>query len=70
MKNSYSSHSNKNANRLLKSVAIACTAMSLLSACGQRGSLYVPTVPEAAQRNTIVDTLTPPVPIANPAPAK
>jgi predicted small lipoprotein YifL len=60
MKNHHSSHSNKIANRLLKSVVIACTAMSLLAACGQRGSLYIPTVPEAAQRSSIVETLSAP----------
>jgi predicted small lipoprotein YifL len=76
MKNHHSSHGNKIASRLLKSFAIACAAMSLLAACGQRGSLYLPTAPEAAQRSTIVDTLTKPAPSVqpasdtNPAPAK
>ena len=60
MKNSHPKHSNKIANRLLKSVVMACAAMSLLTACGQRGSLYIPTAPEAAQRSSIVDTLTTP----------
>jgi predicted small lipoprotein YifL len=63
-------HSNKITNRLLKSVAIACTAMCLLAACGQRGSLYLPTAPEAAQRSTIVDTLTKPASDTSSAPAK
>ncbi len=60
MKNNHLSHGNKIAYRLLKSIAITFTAMSLLAACGQRGSLYIPTAPEAAQRSTIVDTLTKP----------
>jgi predicted small lipoprotein YifL len=57
MKNNYSVHSNKIANRLLKSIAMACALMGVLSACGQRGSLYLPTAPEAAQRSSIVETL-------------
>jgi predicted small lipoprotein YifL len=60
MENSHSKHSNKIANRLLKSIVMACAVMSFLTACGQRGSLYIPTAPEAAQRSSIVDTLTPP----------
>jgi predicted small lipoprotein YifL len=76
MKNHHSSHGNKIASRLLKSLAIASAAISLLAACGQRGSLYLPTAPETAQRSTIVDTLTKPAPAAQPtsdtlpAPAK
>jgi predicted small lipoprotein YifL len=57
MKNHHSSHSNKIASRLLKTVLLAGTAISFLTACGQRGSLYIPTAPEAAQRSSIVETL-------------
>jgi predicted small lipoprotein YifL len=59
MKNTHSKHSNKNIfNTHLVSMSCAC-ALLLLTACGQRGALYIPTAPEAAQRATIVDTLTP-----------
>jgi predicted small lipoprotein YifL len=58
MKNSYSSHSNKNANALLKTVCLACFALGFLVGCGQRGALYLPTAPEAGQRSSIVETLT------------
>jgi predicted small lipoprotein YifL len=70
MKNNYPSHGNKIEQRLLKTITIACTAISLLAACGQRGSLYLPTAPEAAQRSTIVDTLTKPASDTISAPAK
>jgi predicted small lipoprotein YifL len=70
MKNNQSSHGNKIANRLLKTVVLAGAAISLLTACGQRGSLYLPTAPEAAQRSTIVDTLTKPATDSSTAPAK
>ena len=77
MKNHHSSHGNKIANRLLKTVVVVGAVMGFLAACGQRGSLYIPTAPEAAQRSTIVDTLTKPAATApqsssdaNSAPAK
>ena len=70
MKNNYLSDSNKIASTLLRQVVLVCSASALLAGCGQRGSLYLPTAPEAAQRSTIVDTLTQPVPNANPVPAK
>lgn len=57
MKNHPSSHGNKIAGRLLKTVVLAGAAISFLTACGQRGSLYIPTAPEAAQRSSIVETL-------------
>jgi predicted small lipoprotein YifL len=57
MKNRYLSHSNKIASRLLTTVLLAFSAISFLTACGQRGSLYIPTAPEAAQRASIVETL-------------
>jgi predicted small lipoprotein YifL len=76
MKNHHPSHGNKIANRLLKTVVLAGAAISFLTACGQRGSLYLPTAPEAAQRSSIVDTLTKPAatpqpsPTSNPAPTQ
>jgi predicted small lipoprotein YifL len=76
MKNHHSSHGNKITNSLLKPVVLACATSALLAGCGQRGSLYIPTAPEAAQRSTIVDTLTKPSSATqpasdtNPAPAK
>lgn len=60
MKNYHSSHSNKIANRLLKTVVVVGAVMGFLTACGQRGSLYIPTTPEAAQRSSIVETLSVP----------
>jgi predicted small lipoprotein YifL len=60
MKNNHLNHGNKITHRLLKSTAIASITMSLLAACGQRGSLYLPTAPEAAQRSSIVETLSTP----------
>ncbi len=77
MKNHHSSHGNKIASSLLRHVVLVCAASALFIGCGQRGSLYLPTVPEAAQRSTIVDTLTKPAATApqplsdaNSAPAK
>ena len=76
MKNFHSSHGNKIASSLLRQVVLVCASSALLAGCGQRGSLYLPTAPEAAQRSTIVDTLTKPASATqptsdtNPAPAK
>lgn len=41
---------------LVRSFALALCAASL-GACGQRGPLYLPTSPEAAQRATLPETL-------------
>jgi predicted small lipoprotein YifL len=68
MKNHHSSHGNKIANRLLITVVLAGAAISFLTACGQRGSLYLPTAPEAAQRSSIVDALTKPAATPQPSP--
>jgi predicted small lipoprotein YifL len=74
MKNNQSSHGNKIAATLLRNVVIASAALGLLAGCGQRGSLYIPAAPEAAQRGTIVDTLIKPAAPAssdsNSAPTK
>jgi predicted small lipoprotein YifL len=43
---------------LVRSFALALSAASLV-ACGQRGPLYLPTAPEAAQRATLPETLRP-----------
>ncbi|TAM45399.1 MAG: hypothetical protein EPN61_06155 [Burkholderiaceae bacterium] len=37
--------------------ALTVTALLALSACGQRGDLYLPTGPAAAQRATLLQTL-------------
>lgn len=72
MKNTYPKHTNKNkASALITAILCACVLLSL-SACGQRGSLYIPNTPEAAQRSTIGDVLTKPSSPATsttPAPA-
>ena len=65
MKNNHSSHSNKIASMFQQNVGIVCASLSLfvlsaLAGCGQRGSLYLPTTPEAAQRSSIVETLSAP----------
>lgn len=60
MKKSHSSHSNKITSTMLRNVVIGCAALGLLAACGQRGSLYLPTAPEAAQRSSIVESLSTP----------
>ena len=77
MKNNYSIHINKNTKIWLRQAAILCASAGFLAGCGQRGSLYIPTAPEAAQRSTIVDTLTKPAtttpqasPDSNAAPTK
>ena len=76
MKNTYPNHINKNkASALITALftALWCAGVLLsLSACGQRGSLYIPNTPEAAQRSTIGDVLTQPSSPATsttPAPA-
>ncbi len=40
-----------------------------LTGCGQRGALYIPTSPAAAERATLVDTLTSQPKTAAPKPA-
>jgi predicted small lipoprotein YifL len=60
MKNNHARHGNKITSTVCCKAIVACALLSLLAACGQRGSLYIPTAPEAAQRSTIVDTLTKP----------
>jgi predicted small lipoprotein YifL len=70
MKNHHQSYGNKIASSLLRPVVLVCVASASLAGCGQRGSLYLPTAPEAAQRSTIADTLTQPAPNANPASTK
>lgn len=63
MKNTHSKHSIKIENRVFAKTSFAAIVLMLglaLTACGQRGALYLPTAPEAAQRSSIVDTLTTP----------
>lgn len=38
--------------------ALACAGVTLLGACGQRGPLYIPDTPAAAQRATLPQVLT------------
>ncbi|WP_159910833.1 lipoprotein [Pantoea sp. 18069] len=52
---------------LVRTFALALSAASL-GACGQRGPLYLPTAPEAAQRATLPETLRPQRGDATPAP--
>ncbi|WP_304303917.1 lipoprotein [Pseudacidovorax intermedius] len=49
--------------------AFALAALAALSACGQRGALYLPTEPAAAQRATLPQVLTGSGNKAAPAPA-
>ncbi|MBS0494695.1 MAG: lipoprotein [Proteobacteria bacterium] len=50
---------------LARTIALALSAVAL--GCGQRGPLYLPTEPAAAQRATLPETLNPAAPRA-PAP--
>ncbi len=51
---------------LVRTFALALCAASL-AACGQRGPLFLPTAPEAAQRASLPETLRPK--LGNDAPA-
>ncbi|WP_082493359.1 lipoprotein [Acidovorax sp. Leaf160] len=61
---------------LVRTIALAAS-MAAVAGCGQRGPLFLPTEPAAAQRATLPQTLTPFVqrqqaaqpPAASPAPA-
>lgn len=44
--------------RKITYIAILCTSC-MLTACGQKGALYLPTEPEASNRATLPQTLTP-----------
>ena len=59
-KNAYSKHTNKNIAVVLTRYLLSVCVLVSLNACGQRGSLYIPNTPEAAQRSTIGDVLTKP----------
>ncbi|MFZ4286903.1 LPS translocon maturation chaperone LptM [Variovorax sp. HJSM1_2] len=50
---------------LVNTVALA-GSMVVLSGCGQKGPLYLPTEPAAAQRATLPETLTPNVLSSSP----
>ncbi len=65
MKNTHLKHSNKNSTPALIACISCVCVLLLLTACGQRGALYIPNTPEAAQRSTIGDVLTKPA--ANPS---
>jgi len=49
--------------------ASAAAVLALLAACGQRGPLYLPTEPEAANRATLPQTLRPGGTPTDPTPA-
>lgn len=66
MKNACLKHTNKNKTSTLITSLFCAFVLLSLSACGQRGALFIPNTPEAAQRSTIGDVLTKP---ANPAQA-
>lgn len=51
-------------------VLIVGAAALCMAACGQKGNLYLPTEPAAAQRATLVDTLTPGSPLAPAVPTQ
>ncbi len=51
------------------SVMCALTAIVALSACGQKGSLYLPNDPEFKQRATLPDIVRRQLPGGEPAPA-
>ena len=59
-------------NRVIAMMALGLSLAGLtlsLAACGQRGPLYIPSTPAAAQRATLVETLTaPPAAVTTPAP--
>ncbi|QDL39617.1 hypothetical protein EUB48_03775 [Rhodoferax sediminis] len=48
--------------------ALTLTVLLTLSACGQKGALFLPTEPAAAQRATLIQTLRPGPPAQAPAP--
>jgi predicted small lipoprotein YifL len=52
---------------LVRAIILGISAVSL-SACGQRGALYLPTEPAAAKRATLPETLSPFGPAKSPQP--
>jgi predicted small lipoprotein YifL len=60
MKNTQSMHGNKITCSAFAKTTISLIFAFALSACGQRGALFIPTVPEAAQRSTILNTIATP----------
>ncbi|RYZ02689.1 MAG: hypothetical protein EOO24_14270 [Comamonadaceae bacterium] len=48
-------------------LALAACGVVLLSACGQKGPLFLPTGPEAAGRATLPETLSPSTTTTTPA---
>ncbi len=53
---------------LVRTIALSVSAAAL-AGCGQRGPLYLPTDPAAAQRATLPETLNPAIPRPPAAPA-
>lgn len=51
-------------------IAIALSALLVLSGCGQTGPLYLPTEPAAANRATLPQSLWPAMPTRQKAPAE
>ncbi|MFZ9296939.1 MAG: LPS translocon maturation chaperone LptM [Hylemonella sp.] len=54
--------------RLIVLVAFGAVALLGLPGCGQTGPLYLPSEPEAAQRATLPEILTPGLPAPRPQP--
>ncbi|HNZ89869.1 MAG TPA: lipoprotein [Acidovorax sp.] len=52
---------------LVRTIALAASAAAL-TGCGQRGPLYLPGTPEARQRATLPETLSPTQASPSPAP--
>ncbi|MEO6291528.1 MAG: lipoprotein [Burkholderiaceae bacterium] len=55
---------------LAMGLSVACLTLTV-TACGQRGTLYLPTTPAGMERASLVDTLTKPAttaPAAAPVP--
>lgn len=55
--------------QILASAFALAAGTVVLSGCGQKGPLYLPTEPAAAQRATLPQTLIPGVGASAPAPA-
>ncbi|WP_431151950.1 LPS translocon maturation chaperone LptM [Acidovorax facilis] len=55
------------ASQILVRTLVLAASAAALAGCGQRGPLYLPSSPAAAQRATLPQTLTPGVGTASPA---
>ncbi|MBV7428514.1 lipoprotein [Acidovorax sp. sif1233] len=57
------------ASQILVRTLVLAASTAALAGCGQRGPLYLPSSPAAAQRATLPQTLTPSVGTTTPAQA-